>query len=299
MKKTPIVFILLFFVGIALSFFLQNRDRNRPSRESDPDRMPMRIVCAAPSVTEFVFALGMGDKIVGVSDFAHWPPEAREKEKIGGLVNPNMERITAMNPDLIIGQGEIALLSAYCRQKNIPYLQVTMRNIEVIYDEVMQIGRALGCEDRAMVFVQECRDGFDAIQQRASRKEPKKVLLCISRKKGMVANILTTGRGTFLNEIVAIAGGRNIFDDLETDYPQISKESVLMRAPDYILELRPVSPFESSIDASILDDWKQMPLIPAVASGTVFLVTEDYMVIPGPRMIQAAQRVYEILHSGE
>lgn len=296
MKRTTFRTCLDFFsIGLFLAFILSFFTSLRPELDETASQ-PSRILCAAPSVTEIAFALGQGHRVIGVSDFTTYPPEALEKEKIGGIANINMERITALQPDLLLVQGTVPKLEEYAQQKQIPLYKVTMKDLPTIYADILQIGYALACPAAAESLVARLQTELAAIQKKADQLPPQAVFLCISRKKGTLTNLLTTGQGTYLDQLVALCGGRNIFADLTVDYPQISKESLLLRKPDVILELQPDSPYPLNAQQEIQKEWQQMPLLPAVASGRVYQVTEDYILIPGPRMALAAQELFSRIH---
>ena len=292
MKRFQIYIGFLIFLSLGVFAYVYFTHFQSPASEIVPAGSPQRIICAAPSVTEIVFALGMGDKVVGISEFTTYPPEALKKEMIGGLVNPNMERISALNPDLVIMQGEIRKLTDYCQHKSIPAVKVFMRDLPAIYSEIKVIGKALGCPEKAEELVQSLDQQLNTIRKKALESKPAQVFVCISRKRDSLTNLLTSGKNTYLTELLEIAGGKNIFGDVALDYPQISKESLLTRAPEVVLDLQPAE--NGTID--MLKDWQQMPLLPAVSSGRVYVVTDESIMIPGPRMGQAVQRFYDLIH---
>lgn len=296
MSNIRIYIGFLFFLLIGL--FVYSHFTPFPSNQNNlsADYKPQRIICAAPSVTEIVYALGLGDKVIGISEFTTFPKEAMQKESIGGLVNPNLERIAALHPDIIIMQGQIRKLTDYCEHKGIHAVTVFMRNLPAIFEDIRTIGKALGEAGKADALVLTLREQLNEVKKRTLSTNREDVFVCISRKRDSLINILTTGKNTFLTELIDIAGGKNIFDDLETDYPQISKESFIVRAPKVILDLQPTYNPTEEKHKEMVKDWQEMPLIPAVASGRVYLVTDDSILIPGPRLGEAAKRLFDYIH---
>lgn len=294
------VFLLtiLFALGLVLSFALHRVGelRRSDSPETAGER-PERVVCAVPNIVEIVYALGQGDRVVAVSDFATYPPEAMEKPKMGGYINPNLERIIALEPDLVIAVGLWEKLARLCEEKNIPLLRTEIETLDSLYEGIRSIGEAMGCPGAASELTAEIRAGLDAVRERA-RTQPGRpdVFLCLSREEGEITQLSTVGSNTFLSELITIAGGRNIFGDLPDRYAQVSREALIQRQPDVVIELRPEDIHQRRAPADILSDWNALPVLPAVANGRVRLVTEDYIKIPGPRIVQSAERLFQILH---
>jgi iron complex transport system substrate-binding protein len=254
-----------------------------------------RIICAAPSVTEIVFALGMGERVVGVSDFSTFPQEARTVTPIGGLINPNKEKITALQPDLLIIQGKNESLSRFCEEHGIRFLSIEINTLEDIWTAIHTIGLTLKAEKKASALIQKIKDDLQEIEVRIQNRPLKKVFLTLGHTPGDLTGLMTTGPGTFLNELVLVAGGENIFSDASGLYPQISKESLVKRQPEVIIEAIPGGIPEEKLKL-LKKDWSQLPMIPAVKSGNIHFLTEDFLLIPGVRVSQTVRRFAEIFH---
>lgn len=301
MKRQTLFFLLLAAIGISLAFVFQTMLSGRAPLSGDTTRSnayPARVICAAPSLVECMYALGLEDRIVGISDFATYPPQVVDKERIGGYVNPNFEKMMALQPDLIMIQGRMDKHSDFAAEKGIPFERYEMSDIEVIGGDILRMGKTFGVEGRADTMVKELRDGFAEVRAKAAQINVRpKVFLCMGRKPGSLSGLFTMGPKTFIGELLTIAGGENIFEDVTGGYPQISKESLLKREPDVIIEMYLGGETPEGGAPSIVRDWQQMPSLPAVASGRVHLVTEDYMVMPGPRMLLAARTFFDLIHS--
>lgn len=274
-----------------------------PSRQTSPeaDAPPERVICASPSAAEIVYALNEGDRVVGVSDFTAYPPEARRVANIGGYINPNFERILALRPGLIITQGKSESLTAFCQREGIELLRIDMTDIETILADIQAVGEVLGATQAAKQKVQEIRTQLSRIENQApDEDDPLSVFLCLGRRGSSLTNLMTTGGDTFLSEIVEIAGGKNIYQDLKDQYPDVSSESLLRRAPEVIVEFRIEAPLDDSPPKTreqLLEEWRAMEGLPAVQAERIYLVTEDYFLIPGPRIVQAAGRMVDLLHA--
>ncbi|MGC9327843.1 MAG: ABC transporter substrate-binding protein [Candidatus Hinthialibacter sp.] len=306
MKKTGIALAAaLTLIGVLLSYALNGLNRLRPadSFTSEDNRrashLPQRIICSAPNIVECLFALGQEDRIVGVSDFVAFPAEALQFERIGGFINPDFEKILSLRPDLIILQGQMQNLEDFCVNKKIPYLRVDMDSMNTIFEGMRSIGAALGCENEAGRLVRIKMQELNEIRRKASRLQTKpSVFLCLGRRAQSLRGVFTVHPSSFVNELLEIAGGENIFNDVKGRYPQISKESLLKRNPDVIIEFHPGEDIPPASFPSLISDWNIMPSLAAVAAERIYLVTDDYLLVPGPRITQTAQKFYDILHGG-
>jgi cobalamin transport system substrate-binding protein len=298
--KKPIIklSIILFVVGILLSLGLSQVDLIRPiNANNNMDLYPKRVICSAPNIVEVVYALGQEKRVIGVSDFTIYPPEALEKDKIGGWINPNFEKVLSLRPDLVIVQGEMAKYLDFCKDKNIPVLRVDMENLASMYDGIKVIGEALGCGEKATEIITKTRKELDLIRNETKNNKVKAdVFITISRRIGSLSGIYTINGTTFINELLNIAGGRNVFEDASGRYPVISKESLLVRNPDIIIELKPGEEIGPQDLLTMKNDWQAMPTLGAVASGRIHCVTDDFILMMSPRITLTARRFYEVLH---
>lgn len=290
-------------LGLALSYFFLVLAQKRPeflaSAEAGPapssGEKPLRLVCASPAVTEIVFALGLENRVVGVSQFSTYPPEAKQKARIGGLFNPNRERIIALNPGLVISQGEHAALSDFCREKGIPFLSVSLDSLNDIKTAVLTLGEKLGAEKKAGKIVQDMEREIESVKKATQGHRRKKVFLTLSHLPGDLTGILTTGPGTFLDELIRLAGGENIFGDTPMAYPRISKESLIVRSPEVIIEIlaQGLTPEKEEL---LRKDWNRIPALPAVRNKRIYFLADTYLLIPGPRITQTINRLARIIH---
>jgi len=303
-SKAPLLILVLTGAGIALSFFVlllrncPNFSRSQVCEHGQVEtraQQAQRIICIAPSITEIVFALGCGERVVGVSHFSTYPPEVKDKADIGGWINPNRERILALEPDLVITQGKHSTIARLCQDHGIRFLSVKIDSVNEITEAVVLLGQELGVEDRALKLAAKITAGLENVRQKTRLLSPRKVFISIGHTPGELSGLTTFNSGTFLNELIEIAGGVNIFADAPGSYPQISKESLVKRQPELIIELYPDG-LSDKEQKTLLNDWDQLSMLQAVRSGRVYFLTEDYLMIPGVRIVQTAQRFAEIIH---
>jgi len=305
LRNKPI-FLVLILAGLGLivsfSFWFLEEGRTKSSQASNPYEKMLaprgkvrRIICVAPSVTEIVFALGCGKKVIGVSDFSTYPPQAKEKVKIGGMFNPNRERIIALQPDLVIIQGQHDSVAKLCRKEGIRLLSVEIDTLKDIPEAIFFLGQELNVESQAAKLAKEVKDGLDAVKAKIQGLPTRKVFLTLAHTPGDLTGLMTTGPGTFLHELIEIAGGENIFADASGTYPQISKESLIKRQPEVLIEALPGGVSERK-RRLLRKDWERLSMLPAVRRGNIHFLTDDFLLIPSVRITQTARRFAEIIH---
>ncbi len=255
-----------------------------------------RIVSMAPNITETIFALGCGDLLVGVTDFCTYPPEAKGLPKMGGAINPNLEKLIALRPDLVILQGKHEKVDAFCRIRRICVLHVNMDSLSSIYRGIISLGQALHCPRRAQRLCDSIRCELEAVRGVVAGKKRPRIFICLGRASGSLASIYTAGGKSFISEIIKMAGGDNIFEDVTLPYPETSKESLIKRAPEVIIEMRPGEEISDSRRMSLIAQWDILRGIPAVSDRRVCILTEAFLLVPGPRVGTAARFIAETLH---
>ncbi|NOR53884.1 MAG: ABC transporter substrate-binding protein [Candidatus Aminicenantes bacterium] len=305
LRNKPI-FLVLILAGLGLivsfSFWLLEESHTKSSQASNPyekmlapRRKVSRIICIAPSVTEIVFALGCGKEVIGVSDFSTYPPQAKEKVRIGGMFNPNRERIIVLQPDLVIIQGKHDSVAKLCRKEGIRLLSVEIDTLKDIPEAIFSLGQELNAESQAAKLVKEVKDGLDAVKAKIQGLPTRKVFLTLAHTPGDLTGLMTTGPGTFLHELIEIAGGENIFADASGAYPQISKESLIKRQPEVLIEVLPGGVSGRKLRL-LRKDWGRLSMLPAVRRGNIHFLTDDFLLIPSIRITQTARRFAEIIH---
>ncbi|MCH9022342.1 MAG: ABC transporter substrate-binding protein [Planctomycetes bacterium] len=296
--RTVLTVLILFGVGCGLSLGLIHLDRRSFSAQNAGLRVGgiRRVVCLKPSVTETVFALGCGERVVGVSSFCEYPPEVKSLQRLGGVINPNYERLIALRADLVIFQGAFGRIAEFCRKRDIPYLRVEMDDLQTIDQAILDIGRRMNRSEKAEQLCLHIQDSLDAIARAVSHRERPRVFFSMFRNSGSFTSLTTVGPKGFLSELLDIAGCENIFDDVKQLYPQISKESLLKREPQIIIETLPREKFSPEIIQAMREDWLRFSDVPAVRTGRIYFVPEELLFIPGPRIHEAALVLAKIIH---
>jgi iron complex transport system substrate-binding protein len=259
-------------------------------REINLDSTPKRIVSLAPSLTEILYYLGLGDSVVGVTDFSYYPPEALEKPTVGSYIDPNIEKIITLSPDLVIGTkdgnlpGSVYLLE----QAKIPVYVVNPRNVRDVISTIDEIGGLCGVNEKAHKLVSELYKRLDSIESLiASGKNPM-VFLQIN-----ISPIMTVNKNTFHNDLINLAGGINMTADEPITYPRISIEEVIRKKPDIIL----ISSMErGGTFSKAKEDWMKWTSIPAVKNKRVYLIDSDLIDRPSQRIIDGLEAMARLIH---
>ena len=260
-----------------------------------------RIVSTAPSITEILYALGLGDRVVGVTRFCRYPPEARQKPKIGDYINPNLEAIAALRPDLVVIQTNPVRLAERLAALHLHSLEVNQENLEAIYRSIRVISKAAGAEARGEQQAAALRKGLDSVRSRAVNLQPTRVMFVVGRAPGRLDGLIVVGKASYLNELIALAGGRNVFADAIAAYPQVSLEEILARNPEVIIDFGDMGDAAAVTDAhkrEVVHVWQRAASLQAVKNHRVHAVSADIFVVPGPRAVEAAQAIFDLLHPG-
>ena len=275
-------------VPLVLLVFLLSCSHSQPSRSG----APQRIISIVPSVTEMLFAFGLGDKVIGVSSFDHFPPEVETKPRVGGLLDPDVEKIISMHPDLVITYGTQDVLQQHLKAVGIPMFPYVHGNVDETLKFMLDLGKATGAENRSQQVVQDLRNTFEQVRVRAPTVPPK-VLLVYGRQAGTLGSFYTAGRRSFQHDLIEMTGGKNLFGDVEQEAFEPTLEEVIHRKPEIIVEtLTP--PLDPTGVAQRKKDWGKLGL----PEDRVYIEGEASFLVPGPRLGLAAQRLSEIVRGG-
>jgi iron complex transport system substrate-binding protein len=249
-----------------------------PAPAPAPATPPRRIISLAPSLTETLFALGLGGRVIGVDDYSVWPPEVAKLPRLGGLFNPNLERCLSLHPDLAVLVPSEKDLAAKLGQLGIPTLIAANETLADVERSFLLIAGRCGVPAAGENLARRWRAELAPAPLPGSPK----VMLSVGRQPGRLAGILAAGPGTFFDELLTRLGAVNAFADARSSYPQIGLEDIVARAPAAILELRS-DPAPPPIAAALADDWHRIRA-PSLAHVRVAVIAGDYVSIPGPRL---------------
>lgn len=251
---------------------------------------PMRIVSLAPSITEMLFSMEAGEQLVGVTDFCDYPSEALKKPKVG-YSNPNLESLVALQPDLVIAPNDFLKPDVIVKleQLKIPVFILADKNVEGIFVHIQTLGRIVGHSSKADTVAMQLRQQVAVIQRRIQGKAPVRMLYVLNSQP-----LITVGPGSFIDQVIRMAGGANVAAKSATPYPRLSMEAVLQEDPEVLVF--PVGKAEG-VSESEQQTWRQWSTMTAVKQGRLHQISADWLNRPGPRIARGLEALAEILHS--
>jgi iron complex transport system substrate-binding protein len=262
---------------------------------------PQRIVSTAPSITELLYALGLGDRVVGVDRFSRYPPEAQRKAKVGDYVNPNLETIASLRPDLVIIPTNPVKLAERLAVLRLKVLEIDQDTIAKLYESFRMVGQATGATAQAAQLAATVRGQLEAVRMRAAPLKKTRMMFVVGRTPNRLDGLIVVGQASYLNEIIALAGGDNVFRDAVAPYPGVSLEEVLARNPDVIIDMGDMADTVGVTEEhkrEVTSLWERLSSVAAVKQHRVYAVASDIYVEPGPRVVDAAKAFLEMLHPG-
>ena len=257
---------------------------------------PQRIVSMSPGITEILFALGVGGRVVGVTDFCNYPEAAKAVARIGGLLNPNYEALITLQPDLIIHQPDSHKVDDFVEKLGIRGLPVSMLSLNQILNTIQTIGAATGSDEKAEQLIQKMQDEIQSYRTRLAGIPKISVLLVLGISNDSMRDIYGVGPNTYLDELLTIAGGKNLLAESQSQYPEISKEFIIHKSPEVIIEVGPARILTSEANINRKAGWEKFSTIRAVKNNAIHFVASDYVLIPGPRLVDIIEDFARAIH---
>jgi iron complex transport system substrate-binding protein len=257
---------------------------------------PQRIVSIIPAVTEMIFAMGDGARIAGVSSFDRFPPEVSRITRVGALLDPDVERILSLKPDLVVVYNTQTELKQRLDRARIPYYSYEHRTLADITMTVRAIGTRIGSGPRAERLAGDIERRIAAIRSSVSKLPRPRTLLVFEREGSSLRNIFATGGYGFIHDMLDAAGGDDVFADIARQSVQATSELILSRRPEVIIELRYGDNVRVADIPREMQAWNALSSLPAVKNHRVHVLVGDEYVVPGPRVADAVQRLARTLH---
>jgi iron complex transport system substrate-binding protein len=268
----------------------------RPATTQTRAAEPRRIVSLVPALTEMLFALGAGPRVVAVSSYDEFPPEVKSLPRVGALLDPDMERILALRPDLVVIYGSQTDLQSQFARAGIRVFNYRHAGLSGVFNTLKELGAAVGRSGDADRLAREIRERLDAIQARVRGRPRPRTLLVFERDPASLRGVYVSGGVGFLHDMLEIAGGVNVFADMARESVQPSVETMLARAPDVILEVRVKGLLAPADVAEAKRVWGALASVPAVQHGRIQILHGDHLVVPGPRVVQGTEAFARALH---
>lgn len=240
--------------------------------------------------------MGAGSRVVGISNYDQFPPEVARIARVGGLLDPNIERLLSLQPDLVLVYDSQFELKQKLTRAGVPFFNYVHRGLPDIVQTMRTLGDRVGAHAAAETAARRIEVQLAAIGARVAGRPKPRTLLVFGRERGTLRQINASAGVGFLHDLLLLAGGDDVLGDIGKQSAMLSTEMVLTKAPDVIVELH----YGEAMDAQTTERerhvWDALASVPAVRHGKVFLLTGQEFVVPGPRIVLAAQRLASTLH---
>lgn len=257
---------------------------------------PSRIVSLSPSTTEMLYGIGAFDRLVAVSDYCTYPPEAKSLPRVGGWSNPNLEQITALRPDLVVfADAQSQFVKEKIEAMGIRALAVPGRSLEDVYAAIEQLGEATGNVEESRRLLTETRSAVEAVRMR-TRDLPRRSVLCVvDRVPGTLRDIYTAADGTFIEQLIEAAGGDSVAPPAQSGWGKLQKEALISLDPDVIIDLM-MHEGEGKLAEDTLEVWREMPSLRAVREGRVHALRDETVLHPSQLVAATARKFADLIH---
>lgn len=265
-----------------------------------PKQTALKIISLSPHITETLFAIGAGQDVIAVTDYCDYPTEAQALPKVGGFVNPNIEAIVALEADLVILLASQHETSRQLNQLGIKTLAVNNRTLADIQSTISTIGLATGHQLASEQLLDEMAKRIAFIKLAVEKQAKPSVMVTISHQLGNdgIDNIYIAGQHDFYNDLLVIAGGKNVYQRPYPKVPSLSLEGILTLNPDIIIDVFPEANDHSTSLTQLHAQWMTLTAIKAVQQRQVHIIEANYATIPGPRVILLLEQFAQLLHPG-
>ncbi len=252
-----------------------------------------RVISIIPATTEMLFAMGAGDRVIAIGSYDRYPPEAQRLPRVGALIDPNVEQILQMRPDLVVLYETQTELKRRLERAGIAYYSYVHKGLPDITETIRTLGTRVGVERAADALATNIERQLADIRQRVSASPRPRTLLVFGREPGSLRNIDASGGEGFLHDMLETAGGTDVLADIHRESVMMTTEMVLARAPEVIVEFRYTNEAINPSDAAA---WNRLSAVPAVRNHRVLQLRGDEFVVPGPRVAQAVKKLAAALH---
>jgi len=281
-----------FLAGLLLAIAVIPGTQERPRAQEHP----ARIISVVPALTETLFAIGAGDAVVGVGTFDKHPPEVATRTHVGGLLDPDMERIFALRPDLVVFYGSQQDQIKQMSRAGIETFTYAHGGIDDTLSVIRRLGTRVGRASEATRLTNAIDTQIANVRARLAGRDRPRVLLVFGRQPGSLGNIYASGGTGFLHDMLEAAAGRNVLADVSRESIQLSSEAILTAAPEVIVELTFDDLMIEDTQVAEIAVWDRLSSVPAVRNKRVHLLLGNQFVQPGPRMGDSIEAIARALH---
>lgn len=285
-----VVFILIFCIVWLLADNVQKPLSTTKSYQ--------RIITLSPSLTETVFALGLGDRVVAVTDYCDYPPQAQALPSVGSYTNTSLEAITRLQPDLVIMLNGQQQRQQQLEQLGIKTLVLDNSTIADIKKTIKTIANLTGKQKQATKLLNNIQDQIDYVRDKVHDVAPVRTLVGIAHyvNSDQLDTVYIAGQHDFYNELLELAGGVNVYTDTTVKVPSVSAEGIIRMNPDAIIDVFPEQKDHQSDMKQVIKQWQTLRSVNAVKQQRIYIIEHDYASIPGPRIFKLLPEMAQLLH---
>lgn len=247
-----------------------------------------RVISLAPNLTEIVFAVGAGDRLVGRTSYCDFPPEAKPVAEVGDTLHPSLERIISLKPQVVLisTASQLEVFTQQLQTQNIAVFVTDPHDLEGVFRTIAQIGDMLAKKEQALALVQTLRQRTNAVEQAVKPKQPVRVFYQLSAEP-----LYTAGHDAFVTDLMRRAGAISVTAELPGAWPKYSSESALAAKPEAII--LPTGGSMGAANSTVTEALRQSP---AAQQGRVYKINDDHLVRPGPRAVDGLEEMAHALH---
>ena len=292
-KKTSWIALLLVLLSACAGN--QNRSTNNTREITDdagrrvslPARVS-RVISLAPNLTEIVFAVGAGDRLVGRTSYCDYPPQAKAVAEVGDTLHPSLERVISLQPQLVLisTASQLEVFTQQLQSQNIAVFVTDPHDLDGVFRSIQQVGEILGQQQQATLLVEKLRDRTKAVEDAVKQKAPVRVFYQLSSEP-----LYTAGHDAFVTDLMRRAGATSVTADVPGAWPKYSAESALAAKPAAII--LPTGGSMGAGNSTVAEALRQSP---AVVDGRVYKINDDHLVRPGPRAVDGLEEMARALH---
>lgn len=285
------IFVIIFVVAII-------GVNSQPTPKLSSGTTPQRIISLAPSITETLFALGLGDSVVGVTDYCDFPPMVNSLPKVGGFVNPNLEAIVALQPDLIILLANQQRVVEQLQQLDIPTLAIFNTSLDDIKQTISIIGEKTQHQQQASKLLNAINDKVTFIAKKTQDLDRPSVMIAMGHSIGSehMKQVYIAGQHDFYNDLITVAGGQNVYKAQLPKVPSLSVEGIMQLNPSIIFDIFPEADDHGSDLNQVLQQWHSLSHVDAIENNRIYIIEHNYATIPGPRIFLLLEEIARLIH---
>lgn len=286
-----ILFLIIFFLAL---FGLNTAT----SLDNSSAIKPQRIITLAPNITEIAFALGLDKEVVAVTKYCDYPKKVSSLPKVGGFIDPNIEAIVALKPDLVILIASQQQTITQLNQLNIPVLAVKNATLVDIKNSILAIGEVTQHQQHAQKLLATIEQQIGFVSHKVSGLPRPKVMISMghSTNSEHVKSIYIAGQHDFYNDLILLAGGQNSYQNEYLKVPSLSIEGILQLNPDVIIDIFPEATDHNANIAQVKRQWHNLVYVNAIKNNRVHIIEENYATIPGPRIFKLLTQMAKLIH---